>query len=103
LEDDMTYTVTIRGRLREGKDAARKYHDEVTGATKDAAKRAGDLTHAVYLDPQDPRAFFGIDTWSSLEGIQRFAGSPQIREFFSKLFDGEPEVRIWVDSDWNQW
>jgi len=99
----MTYTVTIRGRLREGKDAAKRYHDEVTGATKDAAKQAGDLTHAVYLDPQDPRAFFGIDTWSSLEGIQRFAGSPQIREFFGKLFDGEPEVRIWVDSDWNQW
>ena len=43
------------------------------------------------------------DTWSSLEGIQRFAGSPQIKEFFAKLFDGEPEVRIWVDSDWNQW
>ena len=43
------------------------------------------------------------DTWSSLEGLQSFAGSPQIREFFGKLFDGEPEVRVWVDSGWNQW
>src|SRR5206468_8173259 len=85
----MKYTVTVRARLREAPAAAKKYHDDVTRATKDAAKLAGDLTHAVYLDPQDPKAFFGIDTWSSLEGIQKFAGSPQIREFFGKLFDGE--------------
>ena len=99
----MKYTVTVRARLRENQTAAKAYHDQVTKATKDAAKRAGDLTHAVYLDPRDPKAFFGVDTWSSLEGIQAFSGSPQIREFFGKLFEGEPEVRVWVDSDWNQW
>lgn len=99
----MRYTVTVRARLREAPAAAKRFHDEVTAATKAAAKQAGDLTHAVYLDPKDPRAFYGVDTWSSLEGIQSFAGSPQIREFFGKLFDGEPEVRVWIDSDWNQW
>ena len=99
----MTYTVTIRGRLRGAPPAAKKYHDDVTRATKDMAKQAGDLTHAVYLDPQDSKAFFGIDTWSSLEGIQQFAGSPEIREFFGKLFDGEPDVHVWIGSDWNQW
>src|SRR2546430_17413448 len=92
---EMTYTVTIRGRLREAPAAAKKYHDDVTRATKDAAKQAGDLTHAVFLDPQDPKAFFGIDTWSSLEGIQKFAGSPPIRECFAKLFDIEPDVHVW--------
>ena len=99
----MTYIVTIRGRLREAQAAAKTYHDKVTGATKDAAKQAGDLTHVVYLDPQDPRAFYGVDTWSSLEGLQAFAASPQIRDFFGKLFEGEPEVRVWVDSEWNRW
>ncbi|HEV8468034.1 MAG TPA: hypothetical protein VGR46_00390 [Candidatus Limnocylindria bacterium] len=99
----MKFTVTIRGRLREGQAAAKKYHDDVTHATKDAAKQAGDLTHVVYLDPQDPKAFLGIDTWSTLEGLQKFAASPQIKEFFGKLFEGEPEVRVWVDSDWNKW
>ena len=79
----MKYTVTVRARLREVPAAAKKYHDEVTRATKDAAKQAGDLTHVVYLDPQDPKAFLGVDTWSSIEGIQKFAGSPQIREFFA--------------------
>ena len=44
-----------------------------------------------------------MDTWSSLEGLQKFAGSPQIKDFFGKLFEGEPEVRVWVDSDWNRW
>ena len=99
----MKYTVTIRAKLREGQTAAKKYHDDVTRATKAAARQAGDLTHAVYLDPKDPRAFLGIDTWGNLEGLQKFAGSPDIRDFFGELFDGEPEVRVWVDSDWNQW
>ncbi len=99
----MAYTVTIRGKLRGSATAAKKLHDDVTGASKDAAKKAGDLTHVVYLDPRDPAAFLGVDTWSSLEGLQAFAASPQIREFFGKLFDGEPEVHVWVNSDWNQW
>ena len=99
----MKYTVTVRAKLRGTPAEAKKLHDSVTGATKDMAKQAGDLTHAIYLDPQDPKAFLGIDTWSTLEGLQKFAGSPQIKDFFGKLFEGEPEVRVWVTSDWNQW
>jgi quinol monooxygenase YgiN len=99
----MAYTVTIRGRLRDSSTVAKKLHDDVTSASKDTAKKAGDLTHVVFLDPKDPTAFLGVDTWSSLEGLQAFAASPQIREFFGKLFQGEPEVRVWMDSDWNQW
>ena len=99
----MKYTVTIRARLRDDQAKAKKLHDDVTRATKNIAKQAGDLTHVVYLDPRDPRAFFGVDTWSTLEGLTKFAQSAEIRDFFGKLFDGEPEVRVWVDSDWNQW
>ncbi len=99
----MKYTVTVRARLKGDAAAAKALHDRVTGSTKDAAKQAGDLTHRVFLDPRDPKAFLGIDEWSSLEGIQGFAGSPQIKQFFADLFEGEPEVRVWVDSDWRQW
>jgi quinol monooxygenase YgiN len=99
----MRYTVTVRARLRGTPAEAKKLHDDTTRATKDMAKQAGDLTHTIYLDPQDPKAFLGIDTWSTLEGLQKFAASPQIQEFFGKLFDGAPEVKVWVDSDWNQW
>ena len=99
----MKYTVSIRGRLRGGAKQAKELHDRVTRATKDQAKQAGDLTHKVFLDPQDPLAFFGIDEWSSVESLQRFAGSPEIKKFFADLFESEPEVRVWVDSDWNAW
>jgi quinol monooxygenase YgiN len=97
------YTVTVRARLKNDKAGSKELHDRVTGATRDAAKQAGDLTHKVFLDPQDERAFFGVDEWSSLEGVQRFAGSPEIQKFFADLFEGQPEVRVWMDSDWNQW
>lgn len=99
----MKYTVAVRARLKNDPAASKELHDRVTKATKDEAKKAGDLTHRVFLDPRDLRAFFGIDEWSSLEGIQRFSGSPEIRKFFADLFEGEPEVRVWVDSGWNEW
>ena len=99
----MKYTVTVRATLRGSQAQAKKLHDDVTKMTKDMAKQAGDLTHVIYLDPRDPKAFLGIDTWSTLEGLTKFAGSPEIKDFFGKLFEGEPEVRVWVDSDWNQW
>ena len=99
----MKYTVTIRAKLKGGPGAAKELHDRVTRATKDQAKQVGDLTHKIFLDPQDAKAFLGIDEWSNLEGLQKFAASPEIKKFFSDLFDGEPEVHVWVDSDWNQW
>lgn len=99
----MKYTVTVRARLKKDQAASKAFHDQVTGATQDAAKQAGDLTHRVFLDPQDPKAFLGIDEWSSLEGLQKFAAAPEITKFFGDLFEGAPEVRVWVDSDWRQW
>ena len=99
----MKYTVTIRAKLKKDQAASKAFHDQVTGTTKDAAKQAGDLTHRVFLDPQDPTAFLGIDEWSSLEGLQRFASSPEIAKFFGDLFEGAPEVRAWVDSGWREW
>lgn len=99
----MKYTVTVRARLKKDPAASKALHDQVTGGTKEAAMKAGDITHRVFLDPQDPKAFLGIDEWSTLEGLQKFAGSPDIKRFFADLFDGEPEVRVWVDSHWNEW
>lgn len=99
----MKYTVVVRAKLKSDRQAMKQYHDDVTKATRAQAQQAGDLTHRVFQDPKDPAAFLGIDEWSSLEGIQKFSSSPQIQEFFGKLFAGPPEVTVWVDSDWNQW
>lgn len=99
----MAVTITIRARLKGDASSIRKIHDEVTGATKEMARQAGDLTHVVYLNPQDNRDFLGMDTWQSAEQAQAFAGSPQIQEFFANMFEGAPEVTIWVESGWNKW
>jgi quinol monooxygenase YgiN len=95
-------TVVIRARLRDPA-TARQLHDRVTTATKAQAQAAGDLTHRVFLNAADPTAFLGIDEWRSADAVQAFASSPQIAEFFGELFDGQPDVSVWVPSDWNEW
>jgi quinol monooxygenase YgiN len=99
----MAMLVTIRGRLRDDPEAIRKIHDEVTAATKEMALQAGDITHRVYLSPQDGREFLGIDEWKSAEAVQAFSANPQIQEFFGQMFEGAPEVTIWEGAGWNEW
>lgn len=95
--------VTIRGRLRDDPDAILKIHDQVTAATKDMALQAGDISHRVYLNPQDGRDFLGIDEWQSAEAVQAFSADPKIRDFFGQMFERAPEVTIWEGSGWNEW
>jgi quinol monooxygenase YgiN len=96
-------TVVIRARLKGDRMSAQQLHDQVTAATREQALAAGDISHRVFLDPTDPTAFLGIDEWGSADAVAAFAGSPQIREFFARLFDGQPEVTVWVPSGWNEW
>ena len=95
--------VTIKGRLRDDPAAIQKIHDAVTGATKDMAVQAGDLSHRVYLNPMDNKDFLGIDEWQSAEAVQAFSANPQIQEFFGQMFEGAPEVTIYEGSGWNEW
>jgi quinol monooxygenase YgiN len=99
----MAVTITIRARLKSDQSSMQAVHDQVTRATMEMAKQAGDISHRVYLNPMDERDFLGIDVWQTAEQAQAFAGSPQIQEFFAQLFEGQPEVVAWVDSGWNQW
>ena len=96
-------TVTIRARLKGDPSSARQLHDQVTAATREQALAAGDISHRVFLNPADPSDFLGIDEWRSADAVAAFAGSPQIAEFFGNLFEGRPEVTVWVSSDWNEW
>jgi quinol monooxygenase YgiN len=95
--------VTIRGRLRDDPEAIRQIHDGVTTATKEIALQAGDISHRVYLNPQDGREFLGIDEWNSAEAVQAFSANPQIQEFFAQMFEGAPEVTIWERAGCNEW
>ena len=95
--------VTIRARLKDDQATAQQLHDQVTGATRDMAVAAGDISHRVFLNPMDPRDFLGIDEWKSAQAVGAFASSPRIQEFFAQLFDGQPDVTVWVPSGWNEW
>ena len=99
----MAVMVTIRGRLRDDPSAIQKIHDPVTMATKEMALQAGDISHRVYLNPQDGRDFLGIDEWESAEAVQAFSANPQIQEFFSQMFEGAPDVTVWQAAAWNEW
>jgi len=96
-------TVIIRARLRGGAATARQLHDQVTGATRAQALAAGDISHRTFLNPADPNEFLGIDEWQSAEAVQAFSSNPQIVDFFGRLFDGQPDVTVWVSSGWNEW
>ena len=99
----MAVLVTIRARLRDDPEVIRKIHNEVTAATKEMALQAGDISHRVFLDPQDAREFLGIDEWKSADAVQAFSANPQIQEFFGQMFEGAPEVTIWEGAGWNEW
>jgi len=95
--------VTIKGRLRDDPEAIQQIHDSVTGATKEMAQQAGDISHRVYLNPMDQRDFLGIDEWQSAEAVQAFSADPQIQEFFGQMFEGAHEVTIYQGAGWNEW
>jgi quinol monooxygenase YgiN len=99
----MPVTITLRARLKGDQASMKKVHDEVTGATKEAARQAGDLSHRVLLNPMDPRDLLVIDVWQTAEQAQAFSADPRIQQFFGQLFEGAPEVTAWVDSEWNRW
>ena len=103
MDSSGAVSVVIRARLKGDPSDAKRLHDQVTGATREMALAAGDISHHVFLNPADPGDFLGIDVWRSADAVGAFASSPQIQEFFGQLFDGPPEVTIWVGSDWNEW
>ncbi len=99
----MAVTITLRARLKGDQASMRQIHDQVTGATRDMARQAGDISHHVFLNPLDPRDLLVIDVWQSAEQAQAFSADPRIQQFFGQLFEGAPEVTAWIDSEWNQW
>ncbi len=99
----MAVTITIRARLKGDQASMKQVHDQVTGATQEMARQAGDVSHQVLLNPADPHEFLGIDVWRTAEQAQAFSADPRIQQFFGQLFEGTPEITVWADSGWNQW
>src|SRR5260370_7976452 len=91
----MAVKIVIRATLK-GTDvgAIRKIHDEVTAATRHMAEEAGDISHPVYLNPQNHPDFLGIDQGKSPEAATAFASIPQIQKSFDPLSQTMPHLPL---------
>ncbi len=96
----MKYIAVVRGRLKGNPKEARKGHDATVEKLSALTRPLGAIGHRPHLNPQDPAEFLSIDTWNSLEGLQKFMSDPQTAAAFGTLFDGMPDISVWAESDW---
>ncbi len=97
----MNYITVVRGKLKGASQKdAQTAHDGTVEKLSVMTRPMGALHHKAHLNPQNPMEFLAIDTWSNLEGLQKFMGDPQVAEEFGKLFEGMPDISIWAESDW---
>ena len=97
----MKYVQVVRGQLKaDSQQEAQQAHDEILAQLPAIARPLGSIGHQAYLDPQNPKAFLAIDTWTSLEGMQKFMEDPKLAEAFGNLFEGMPEITVWNESGW---
>lgn len=96
----MEYVVTVRGRLKGGREQAQAVHDATVAKISPQSREMGSIGHQAYLNPQDEKDFLAVDFWDNLEAIQQLYSDPALAEEFGKLFEGEPEVVVWGNSGW---
>lgn len=98
----MRYITTVRGRLKDADEKqAQMAHDNAVEKLSAISRPMGAVGHRAYLNPQDRRQFQAVDTWESLEGLDKFMHDPNVAAEFGKVFDGQPEVTVWVESGWS--
>jgi quinol monooxygenase YgiN len=95
----MNFITVVRGKLK-NPTTAQQAHDATVALLSPVSKPIGALHHQPFLNPQDPSEFLAVDTWSNMDGLQRFLQNPQVAAEFEKLFDGNPNVTVWAESGW---
>jgi len=97
----MNYITVVRGKLKGASQKdAQMAHDATVEKLSAMTRPMGALHHKAHLNPQDPMEFLAIDTWSNLEGLQKFMGDPQVAAAFGALFEDMPDISVWAESDW---
>ncbi len=94
----MKYIVTVRGILKGTPEQAKALHNEIVAKSSSLSKSMGNVAHAPYLNVQNGKEFFSIDTWDNLENIQKLYSDPNLAAEFGKLFEGMPDISIWSES-----
>lgn len=75
-------------------------HDATVQKVSPLGRSMGSTAHQAYLNTQNRREFFAVDSWDNLEGIQKLYSDPNLAAEFAKLFEGQPDVTIWAESGW---
>ena len=98
----MKYVVTVRGKLKEKDEKqAGMAHDETFERLSVIGKELGSIGHQTYLNSEDKNEFLAVDTWSSIEGLQKFLSDPaDPGAEIAKLFDDQPQITVWAESGW---
>ncbi len=98
----MNYITVVRGNLKsDNLQEAQAIHDAILEELPAVGRPLGAIGHHAYINSQNPKEFLAIDTWTNLEGMQKFMNDPRLAEAFGSLFDGMPEVTIWGESGWS--
>lgn len=96
----MKIIVTVRGRLKGDEAQAQRDHDATVDKLSPIGRSIGSVGHQAYLNPQDRREFLAMDTWTSMDGLQKFMSDPNTAAEIGKLFENPPDVTVWVESGW---
>jgi hypothetical protein len=100
----MKYIVVVRGKLKDADEkVAQAGHDAAVAKLSPIGKSLGSSGHRAYLNPQNRQEFQAIDTWDNAEGMQKFMSDPNTAAEIGQLFDGQPEVTIWVEAGWSSY
>ena len=97
----MEYVSIVRAKLK-GADpsVAQKAHDATVEQLSAMTRPMGATGHRAYLNPKNQMEFLAIDRWNNFEGLQKFMGDPKVAQAFGNLFEGQPDITIWSESDW---
>lgn len=96
----MKYITVVRGKLKGSQKVAQTAHDATVEKLSAMTRPMGAIGHQAYLNPQNPMEFLAVDTWTNLEGLQKFMGDPNVAAAFGQLFEGMPDISIWSESGW---
>ena len=100
----MKYIVVVRGMLKSADEKqSQATHDATVKMIGPQGRSMGNVSHVAYLNLQNRREFLAIDVWDNAEAPQKLLQDPALAAEFGKLFEGQPDVGMWVATGWESW
>jgi len=99
----MRVITSVRGIMKEkDPEKAKQAHNAIFGSLRSVGEELGSIGHQTYLNPEDPREFFAVDTWPDMDSLQGFMAHPANPVAgIGSMFEGQPDVVVWVESGYD--